>query len=932
MIKNILICFSLLMASTLASAEPATPLTAASFTSNLERLDLSPHLEILVDDTASMTLDEVMQPARDSDYRSVAEIGNSFGFTTAAYWVRFSLDVDPAQFESLLLQLDQPMIDHVAFYTVSEDGVATASITGDGTNFDTREYRHRTFLFSLPPQQGQTRDYYLRLETEGSMQIPLQIWTASAFAEHASFTEFVFGGYYGFMFLLMMAALASYLIIRDRLFLYYAAYLFCYVMFQFSFNGFAFQHLWPDAPWWSSKAVSTFIGLGVITALLFSGHYLQVWGRKHPVVKMVFIGLGLFGAAGVILSALDFYTIAVKMSTLAGLLIPPVVAFAGIVSLMSGYRPARYLLFAWSFFLLGAFIAGLLHFGLVPHSFLTVYAIQIGSTLEILLLGYAVMARIEMLRHERARAIRSLVDQRTNELELTSVHLRTLIAMMPDLVWLKDADGNYAACNSKVEDLFHKECHEIIGKTDFTLLEDEQATRARANDLLAISTGKPSINEEVFKDKDGNEIILDTVRTAMHMPDGTLIGVLGIGRDITERLKTEEALRRSQKMDAVGQLSSGVAHDFNNILGIILGNLELLQKTINGNKAARNHVDQIKLSAQRATDLTRQLLSFSRSEAGSAKPVNINEALQNIASLIARSITAEIEVEHDFESDPWLAEVDPVDFEDAVINLILNARDAMPEGGRLVLKTANATLDQAYCSNHLGVQPGEYVMLEVSDSGFGIPAEIRERIFEPFFTTKPSGEGSGLGLAMVFGFIRRSGSHIRVGSSPDGGTTFRIYLPKFQQEVIEQSDEASADHYMPRGSEVILVVDDEEALLDVASTILEELGYQVLQAKDGNEALQLLNSDQRIDLLFSDIVMPGGVSGLDLKEQAMTIRPGMPVLLTSGNTGIAVDNPADIEARDRILPKPYDFAELAMRIRELLETDNLTNGNNLLRE
>ncbi len=394
---------------------------------------------------------------------------------------------------------------------------------------------------------------------------------------------------------------------------------------------------------------------------------------------------------------------------------------------------------------------------------------------------------------------------------------------------------------------------------------------------------------------------------------------IGVVQDITELKQTELALRRSQKMDAVGQMAGGIAHDFNNILGIVLGNVELLEREITVDGKAQKRIEGIKHSAQRAVDLTRQLLGFSRSEATSKKVININQRLEKMQSLIVRSLTPQVEVSQQLAEELWSVEIDPGDFEDALLNLLLNARDAMSGNGLLTIETRNCELDQAYCDITPGIVAGKYVQLAVSDTGIGLSSDMQEHIFEPFFTTKSQGEGTGLGLSMVYGFVKRSGGCIKVYSESGIGTTFRIFLPAVIKEVRVNEKIGSNSDTRPRGTETVLLVDDEVALLELAAELLQTLGYRVLTAGNGKQALQKFTEEKAVDLLFSDVVMPGGINGFELAEQAMVLLPELKVLLTSGYTEKAVIHNGQARFSANMLSKPYNLAELAQRVRDSLD-------------
>ncbi len=383
-------------------------------------------------------------------------------------------------------------------------------------------------------------------------------------------------------------------------------------------------------------------------------------------------------------------------------------------------------------------------------------------------------------------------------------------------------------------------------------------------------------------------------------------------------VQAEQQLRQALKMDAVGQLTGGIAHDFNNILGIILGNLDLLKGDIPGEIDALRRIEAIQKSTQRAADLTKQLLGFSRRRATQVAVTDIQQTIQDMDSLIARSVIPHVEVELSFTEGLWLTEIDSGDFQDALLNLIINARDAMHGGGRLILKTTNKILDATYCALNPGAIPGEYIQLAVSDNGAGIPSKLQEHIFEPFYSTKEQGKGTGLGLALVYGFVKRSGGYIKVYSESGIGTTFRIYLPRALGK--KQSSDASEipSERLPGGTETILAVDDEEGLLELVQSSLQVQGYRVVTVTSGRQALEKLAEEPGVDLLFSDVVMPGGMNGYELAERASDNHPGLKVLLTSGYTEKTLANNSQARFTADLLIKPYTMTDLTKRIRTLL--------------
>ncbi len=385
--------------------------------------------------------------------------------------------------------------------------------------------------------------------------------------------------------------------------------------------------------------------------------------------------------------------------------------------------------------------------------------------------------------------------------------------------------------------------------------------------------------------------------------------------------KAEKILNHTQKMDAVGQLTGGIAHDFNNILSIIMGNLELLKRQINNDDKLSKYIHAIEKSSHRAADLTRQLLSFSRRQPKQLTTTSINPVIHEMKDLISRSITPQVEFNSHFADDLWQTNIDTGDLQDALLNLILNARDAINGRGRITLETGNCVLDEAYCSLNPDATPGQYVHLAISDNGAGMSNDQQLRIFEPFYTTKAQGKGTGLGLAMVFGFISRSKGHIKVYSEPGIGTTFHLYLPRASSAVKTETDTPKPAVTLPRGNETLLIVDDETDLLALASESLQAQGYSVITAIDGKQALQKLAQSPDISLLFSDVVMPGGINGYELAEQICAQQPHIKILLTSGYTEKAIARNGQAKFNRYLLSKPYSQQELVQRIRILLDED-----------
>jgi len=393
----------------------------------------------------------------------------------------------------------------------------------------------------------------------------------------------------------------------------------------------------------------------------------------------------------------------------------------------------------------------------------------------------------------------------------------------------------------------------------------------------------------------------------------------GYVEDITERRSVEAQLQQAQKMEAVGQLTGGIAHDFNNLLTVILGNLQLLERRLAGDERLGKRIATALGAVERGATLTRQLMAFSRKQALQASLVNVNDVVAGLQSMLRRTLGDNVEIVTKLSEHLDPVEIDKHQFENALLNLSINARDAMPSGGKLVIETANVELDAAYCAKHAYVVPGPYVMVAVSDTGTGMPKEVQERVFEPFFTTKEAGKGTGLGMSMVYGFTKQSRGHVNIYSEEGHGTTIKLYFPRAEGEATSQDDAEATQSDETSGTETILVVEDDASVGEVAATLFEDLGYHVVRAKDGPDAVAILEQREDIALLFTDVIMPGGMTGIVLAKEAVQRHPGLKVLYTSGYTANALTQNGHLSDQVELITKPYDLNQLARRVRKILD-------------
>jgi PAS domain S-box-containing protein len=519
------------------------------------------------------------------------------------------------------------------------------------------------------------------------------------------------------------------------------------------------------------------------------------------------------------------------------------------------------------------------------------------------------------------------VELRTAELQESQARLRTIFETSYQFQGLIALDGTLLDANATSLAAINERLTDIAGQKywETPWFTETPGMTELVRGWVAEAANGATMRQEVALKLPAGERSFDVSLRPIRDMRGEVIAIVPEAVETTERRRTEEALRQAQKMEAVGQLTGGIAHDFNNLLAGIMGSLELLQRRLNSGRAdgVERYCAAAITSAQRASALTQRLLAFARRQPLDPKMVDSNRLVASMEDLLRRTLGPGIALEMVLAGGLWPTMSDPNQLESAILNLAINARDAMPEGGSLTIETGNAFLDDAYCRAQADeVRPGQYVQVSVTDTGTGMTPDVIAKAFDPFFTTKPTGQGTGLGLSMVYGFVKQSDGHVRIYSEAGGGTTFKIYLPRFRGRADTADtgpDVSSADEFRAEAGETVLVVDDEPTVRMLVMETLEELGYDAIEANDGSAGLAVLQSDARVDLLVTDVGLPG-LNGRQLADAARVNRPGLKVLFMTGYAhNAAIGQGAALDPGMEIMTKPFALDDLAKKIRDMIE-------------
>ena len=680
--------------------------------------------------------------------------------------------------------------------------------------------------------------------------------------------------------------------------------------------------LWPVAPpqalvaWISAMAAVCMARVALRHAYLRRGREAAPdlrWARLHAIGSGV-TGL-LWGATALTVSSVDgtayhMFVGLVAAGMGAGALstsFPYIPSFLAYVVPYSGLMALAFLVHG------GAAYSGL---GALMAAFVGLLGLIVRNFNATFLESVRLRAMLGLANAE----LEARVAERTAALRDSESRLRAIFDNAPECVFLMAPDGTVLQVNAAgVAMIEAGGAEQVIGKTVYEFIdpEDNPAVRGIVERVVRGDSTKIELTVTTMQ---GKRRWWEIISVPLSAPDGTVSVLLGIARDLTESRAMEAQLRQALKMEAIGQLTGGIAHDFNNLLSVIVGNLELILDRAKTDPALMKQGQAALKSSLQGAELIRQLLVFSRKQSLQPRVIDLGDRLVQISALLQRTLGEQIAVEIRPADDLWPVVADPSQIDDSILNLALNARDAMPGGGTITIEVANLRLDKKYhLARKVEVAPGDYVLLTVRDTGTGMPPDVLDRVFEPFFTTKGVGKGSGLGLSMVYGFVKQSGGYIEIESEVGRGTAVKIYLPRGEAAAVAKEESANRAASPLTSNELILVVEDNEDVRNVVMTQLADLGYRILEAEDAAAALAMLDKHPEIDLMFSDMVMRGGMNGYELAREARQRRPDLKILLTSGYEMNAMAQGA--AAGFELLKKPYRLQDLAHKLRQVLTAE-----------
>ncbi len=876
-----------------------------------------PYLDILADPDGMLTISDVTSTPVSLQFERSNNIVPNFGYTKTVYWIRLSITNSSTQTTEWLLDQNYSNTHFLDLYIpVADSNHYTLKQSGNLRPYSSRDIPHRRILFTLNIPTGATHTYYLRMENGSSMTMDFRLWSHSAFLQSSDNENFWQGMIYGIPLIMLAFNLFMLISLRDASFGWLVSFIVSIMAFASFYHGYA-QQLIPDSLAHLSYLGTMLTGNMIpLTLMFFSRSFFQPLDNSPTLQRTQLLLLTLLITLALCIPFMS-YALWVKFISILTLLAMGFITLRGIISIIKQEPASQLFVQGLLFMILSIVIFFLVRMGLIDSNALTENIIPLGVMSLVLFMSLAPTDRINQLRRQEQHALMALQFS-DKKLATSNAKYRTLFESANEAIFLVNLE-HIIDCNLKALTMFNCNKEDIIGHDINEFSPPFQKDGSPSRDTLmqkvrATLENKQQIFEWQCTRHDG--FIFDVEVNLNRIELDNQVYFQALIRDITESKQLKDQLQRSQKMEALGKLTGGIAHDYNNMLGVILGFSELLETRLGDQPKLRDYAHRITQAGNRSKKLTQKLLSFSRHKHMDSTLVNLNTVLKDIKHMLEKILTASIKLELTLADDLWLAWLDQNDLEDALLNMCINAMHAMPEGGHLSLTTVNIRLNESEATMY-GVAAGEYIQLTISDTGIGMNEQTLSKIFDPFFSTKGE-RGTGLGMSQVYGFLKRSDSGIQIQSQIDKGTSIALFFPRCKA----QSTDADIDRLelnQLTSSGTILVVDDEPALRELAGDILSSHGYKVFSAENGQQALEILDHHP-VDLVFSDIIMPD-MNGYQLATQIRTLHPDTTILLVSGYTDSTdtprQSHPTEIE---HILQKPYSKNTLLAKVNDLLKT------------
>lgn len=875
-----------------------------------------PHLDILADPGGALSIDNITSNQSNLVFQRSNDIVPNFGYTKTVYWIRLSITNASKQTSEWLLDQNYSNTHFLDLYSpTTEPKQYTVKQSGNLRPYSSRDIPHRRILFTLNIPSGATHTYYLRMENGSSMTMDFRLWSHSAFLQSSDNENFWQGMIYGIPLIMLAFNLFMLISLRDASFGWLVGFIVSIMSFASFYHGYA-QQLIPDSQAHMSYLGTMFTGNMIpLTLLFFSRSFFQ---PADDIPTLQRIQLILFVLLISLAFSIPFMSYAhwVKLTSILTLSTMAFISFRGVLSVIKQEPASQLFVQGLLFMILSIVIFFLVRMGLIDSNILTENIIPFGVMSLVLFMSLAPTDRINQLRSQEQRALMALQFS-DKKLATSNTKYRTLFESANEAIFLVNLE-HIIDCNLKALTMFNCNKEDIIGHNinEFSPPFQKDGTPSRdtlIQKVQATLENQQQIFEWQCVRHDGSLFDVEVNLNRIELDNQVFYQALI--RDITESKQLKDQLHRSQKMEALGKLTGGIAHDYNNMLGVILGFSELLETKLEDQPKLRDYAHRITQAGNRSKKLTQKLLSFSRHKHMDSTLVNLNSVLKDIQHMLEKILTASIKLELTLADDLWLAWLDQNDLEDALLNICINAMHAMPEGGYLRLSTANISLDKNKASM-FDVTAGEYIQLVITDTGTGMNEQTLSKIFDPFFSTKGEG-GTGLGMSQVYGFLKRSEGGIQIQSQINKGTCINLFFPRCKAQSTH-TNLKSPELNQSTSSGTILVVDDEPALRELAENILRSHGYSVFSTENAQQALEILDLHP-VDLVFTDIIMPD-MNGYQLAAQVRSQHPNVAILLVSGYS----DNPdfsrqSYSRETEHILQKPYSKNSLISKVNDLLK-------------